>query len=224
MTTRIRFAACACAAVFAASASAQISPIQPFYGEGFESFELHNLGFYNTVPTPYPVFGGKAGFTNFPANQVGVANVVSDARGYEVTAHNGNHFAGTPIGALTITFTDPVGAFGLYISNAGFFVGDPNATETTGVAILRGSDGATLGEGNLSVKIEDWRWYGWTSTVPIKSIEFLVGNVPPGAPTESVLVDAMVYHTSNSPSVIVPEPVSALGALGTLLLVRRRRV
>jgi MYXO-CTERM domain-containing protein len=216
----------ACAAAIAASSSpgqAEINTIQPFYGEAFESFELHNLGFYNTVPSAYPVFDGKAAFTNSPANQVGVANVVSDTRGYEVTAHNGNHFAGTPIGALTITFDLPVGAFGTWISNAGFFVGDPTATNAPGVAEFYDANGFSLGTQPLDVTVEVWKWHGWTSTDPIKSIEFRVGNVPPGAPYESVLVDAMVFDTSSTPSVIMPEPATALMLLAGFAGVRRRR-
>jgi hypothetical protein len=223
MKMRLWLAACAALAVGASPGLAEVSPIQPFYGEAFESFELQNLGFYNTVPDAYPVFGGKAGFTNLPANQVGVANIVSDTRGYEVTAHNGNHFAGTPIGALTITFESPVGAFGTWITNAGFFIGDPTSTHAPGVAEFYDANGFSLGTQAFDVNVEVWEWHGWTSADPIKSIEFRVGNVPPGAPYESVLVDAMVYDSSSTPSVIVPEPASAMAMLGGLVLARRRR-
>jgi hypothetical protein len=223
MNMRQWLAACACAAAMAGSAAAEVSPIQPFYGEGFESFEQHALGFYNTVPSAYPVFEGKAGFTNFPANQVGVANVVSDTRGYEVTAHNGNFFAGTPIGSLTVTFDDPVGAFGAWISNAGLFLADPTATRASGIAELYDASGASLGTQPLDVTVEVWTWHGWTSTTPIKSIELRVGEVPPGAPYESTLVDAMVYSMSSNPAIVVPEPASALAGAVALALVRRRQ-
>lgn len=223
MKSRIRSAAAAAATLFLSSAAlAVVSPSQPFYGEAFESFELHNLGFYSTMPNPYPVFDGKAGLTSLTSFQIGVANIVSDTRGYEVTAHNGNHFGGTPIGAMGVVFNDPVGAFGLYLTNAGFLVGNPTATSTTGVAEFFDSTGTSLGTQPLSVTVEQWKWHGWTSTTPIKSIEIRVGEVPPGAPYESVLADAMVFDTSSTPMLVIPEPAS-LAMIGALTLVGRRR-
>lgn len=207
----------------AATASAVVSPIAPFYGEKFESFETKQLGFYPTDVKSYAIFDDQGGMRGLTTNSVGIANLVSDTRGYEITAHNGNFFAGTPIGALRIEFGDPVSAFGTWIGSAGFQIGNPNALTANGVAEFF-SGSTSLGTQSLSVTVEQWKWHGWTSNTAFDAIELRVGEVPPGAPYESVLVDAMVASASSSP-MLAPEPASlaALGLVGTALVRRRVR-
>jgi hypothetical protein len=205
-------------------ASAALSPIAPFYGEKFESFETKALGFYPTQPTAFDIFDGAGGMSGLTTGSIGVANLVSDTRGYEVTAKNGNFFAGTPIGALRIDLDEPTGAFGTWIANAGFLVIDPTATSAAGVAEFF-ANGVSLGTQPLSITVEKWIWHGWTSTTPFDAIEFRVGDVPQGAPYESVLIDALVASSSSSP-MLVPEPASValLVLCGKTLVGLRRRL
>lgn len=197
----------------ATPARADIDPVGPFLGDGWESFEfVGNPGSYTSVP----ILDGGANVSNPFAPVVIVAiSLYNFPNDIEVTAYNGNYFLGTPVGQMEIDFSTPIHAVGGYLTNAGpgFETTD---TSMFGTAEFLDAGGVSLGQAEpIELVFGEWMWHGWTSDQPFSTVRFTAGTYPPG---EIVLIDDLVYSLTP-----IPEPtIAALAGLAGALLLRRR--
>jgi hypothetical protein len=198
---QMTFVACALSA--AGMASAGVTPVGEFTGDLSEGFE--NIFPPGGYPGPIPLFGGEATMDDTLAHFCVIAFVWSNPNLGEVFPYNGNLMGGTVAGSTIFEFQTPVKSFGGFLTTVGF---DPG-----GSVVFRDVQGATID--TLSATIEPllWTWQGWTSDVPIGSIEVIGAGVP----GFSTIYDDLQVS-------FVPAPGS-LGALivGVGLASRRRR-
>lgn len=203
-----------CIAVCAAPLSfAQISPIGTFAGplsEDFESFANFNSGNLDTLG----VMGGNATFSSNPVNSGqlwvyepgagatwglgtnGQAQVNSGAKGLGL--YNNNSSVN-----VTLTFGVEMFQFG------GWFASDSNLGNVLNLT-FRDGGGVQIGSvQGVSTNSGVLVWFGWESTVGIKSIDFGTNIAP--------VMDDLQAN-------VVPEPAGVIAiAVGVALLALRRR-
>lgn len=173
MSTRLsQLAAVAIAASPAAIAIAEVTPIDPFTGEAFETFEA--IAPPGGVPGPVDIFGGQGTANDTLANTLVIAaNLISFVTEEEIFAWNGNFMGLYPTGWTTYTFDQPAYSFGGYIGTADELTG--------GTARFYDESGALIEQLDFNLPLNDWAWYGWTSDVPFSKVEFQ-GDATPGKP------------------------------------------
>jgi hypothetical protein len=119
-----------------------------------------------------------------------------------------------PVGTSRFDFTTPIYSVGGFMNSIGRTVaGNPfDLTDLDSIAVFRDSNNTVLDTLHFNLHVNNWAWFGWTSTTPIRSVEFTSGNLsfPNGPPGESMVFDDM--QTSATPA---PEPA----AMGLLALV-----
>lgn len=191
-------------AMLAMSAAADISTINPFIGEHFETFEL--IGMPGSVLGDVPIFDGHATLTDELANQVIAAiNLNSFLTGETIFAYNGNFMGGLPTGWGVIEFSQGAYDFGGYIGTADILSGG-------NVSFFDVND-QLIETVSLDLPLNQWEWYGWHSDTAFHKV-VIHGGANPSLPI--VLDDLQVNF------VPAPSGIAALGFAG-LALARRRR-
>lgn len=192
----------AAVAMGASAASADVTPIGEFTGQQREGFEgILPPGGYSG---PLSIFGGEATMRDTLAD-VCVIALSWWGPGGEVLPYNGNLMGGTVAGPTLFEFQTPVLQFGGFFATVGELPG--------GTVIFRDQAGAEIATLSLSVQPGMWGWQGWSSDVPISSIEVIGANVP----AVSMQYDELQVN-------FVPAPGAAgLLAAGAMVLARRRR-
>ncbi len=199
-------------ACIAASASAQLNPTGPFVGtssEDFESFQNYNV---TSGVSNLPIMSGAATFTGSSEMWVytpGSADWSLGGNGLAVV-HGGANGLGlfnnqAPLGVV-LSFANPVSAFGGYFAD----VDAPNFLPVEMTFFDEGGNqlgtAQTVTHGSNSMD-----WYGWSSVIGIKTIQFGAGQAP-------------VMDDLQATAHAVPEPASMLViGLGLVGLVRKRR-
>jgi hypothetical protein len=163
---------------FACPASADVVPVPEFVGDLSEGME--GVAPPGGQPGPVTIFGGAAtvddSLAHFivitftwtgwgPDEQIGTKDDVV------VEPHNGNLFGGAVAGSVVYAFNPPVAQFGGYFTTVG------NASG--GTAVFRDDAGAQIGSLPMTIVPGEWIWQGWSSDVPIATVEITTNN-PPG--------------------------------------------
>lgn len=189
----------------AATAHASVTPIAPFTGESWETFEL--IGPLGPTPGPAEIFDGQATIADQLAGMLMIANnLYSFLTDTEVLPYNGNLMGGLVTGFGVIDFETPVTDFGGYFNTADILQG--------GQIVFFDADGQNISTETLNLAMDEWEWYGWSSDTPISRIE-IYGNETPGSP---ILLDDLQVN-------FIPTPATGalLGLAGIAACGRRRK-
>jgi uncharacterized protein (TIGR03382 family) len=200
-----------------------VTPINPFNGQMTETWEQfqnyqQNPNFYEDATGPVTIFGGKGIISTQFSGQGGIMAIYEPSQGAtfgladygSAQVHDGTKGMGIDTSAIptTIRFTNEVVEFGGWWGCAGFS-GDPNNPSPIRFSFFD-VNGALID--NATVNYSDptatgtLMWAGWSSTTPIKSIEYF---------GDFVVNDGLQANK-------VPAP-GALALLGLSGLVARRR-
>lgn len=204
------------------TAQAQISAIGPFSGslsetwEGFLNYR-NDPNFYLLDPTS--IMGGAASISNpqmavyepsaasFGLGGSGAAQVSDGAKGMGLD---------TSQATATITFDCTVDSFGAYWGAATF--GSPNAVRLSFFDVFDGLIGNDSFQYDHSANQDGGLdWHGWSSTTPIKKIQYT---------GDFVVIDGLQAHgLDNCPKVPEPGALAMLAGLGIggVLILRRKR-
>ena len=185
-------------------AAADVTSIDPFFGDQFETFEL--IGPPGSVFGDVPVFNGNATITDELANQVIAAiNLTSFLTDETIFAYNGNFMGGFPTGWAVVNFNQGATDFGGYIGTVDELSG--------GNISFFNEDDELIDSVSLDIPLNDWTWFGFHSDIAFHRV-VIHGGANPSAPI--VLDDLQVNF--------VPAPASlALLGIGALTTTRRRR-
>lgn len=185
-------------------AAADVTSIDPFFGEQFETFEL--IGQPGPVFGDVPIFNGNATITDELANQVIAAiNLTSFLTDETIFAYNGNFMGGFPTGWAVVNFNQGATDFGGYIGTADILSG--------GNISFFNEDDQLIDTVSLDLPLNEWTWFGFHSDEAFHRV-VIHGGANPSAPI--VLDDLQVNF--------VPAPASlALLGMGALATTRRRR-
>ncbi len=204
--TKMKISAVAVCALggLAASANAQVTSIGQFTGDVSETFE--NVAPAGTVPGPVDIFGGEGTVNDELANILMVAlNLVSFVTNEEIFPYNGNLMGGSVTSFTEFTFDEPATQFGGYFGTADNLSG--------GFISFYDSTDELIETQAFAMPLNDWQWFGWSSSTPISRIS-LHGNANPGSP---IVFDDLQVN-------FVPAPASAmLMAVAGVSAARRRR-
>ena len=189
---------------FAANAHASITPIAPFTGESWETFEV--IGPLGPTPGPASIFDGQATIADQLAGMLMIANnLYSVPTDTSIIPYNGNLMGGLVTGFGAIDFHTPVTDFGGYFGTADVLQG--------GLIMFFDAEGENIDSVPLQLTLGEWDWFGWSSDTPISRVE-IYGSEAPGSPV--VLDDLQVNF--------IPTPATgALLGLAGLVACRRRR-
>lgn len=186
------------------AASGEVSAIDPFLGEHFETFEL--IGPPGSVLGQVPVFDDTATLTDELANQVVVAiNLTSFLTEEVIFAWNGNFMGGLPTGWGVLEFDQGAYDFGGYFGtvdelsggNVSFFDANDQLIETV----------------DMQLGLNEWTWFGWHSDQAFTKV-VIHGGTNPGPPI--VMDDLQVNYTP------APGALAMLGLAGVAASRRRR--
>lgn len=199
---------------------AAITPIPEFAGDRQEGFE-HVQGSGQNLP----VFGNTATWSGNLAPPVIATSDTNVPAQVTVLPFDGNLMGLMPVGTSKFVFTTPAFAVGGYMNSVGRTVaGDPfDFTDLHSLAVFRDANNNVIDSLPFLLHVNNWAWFGWSSDVPISSVEFTAENLnfPNGPPGEAMMFDDMQLS-----STAVPEPTSACALLsigGAVALVRRRK-
>ena len=189
---------------YALPAAADVSSIDPFFGDQFETFEL--IGPPGSVFGDVPIFNGHATITDELANQVIAAiNLTSFLTDETIFAYNGNFMGGFPTGWAVIEFDQGATDFGGYFGTVDIHSG--------GSISFFDEDNQLIQSLSLDIPLNDWTWFGFHSDVAFHSV-VIHGSSSPSAP---IVLDDLQVNFIPAPSSI------ALLGLGGLVVSRRRR-
>lgn len=185
-------------------AAADVTSINPFFGEQFETFEL--IGPPGSVFGDVPVFNGNATISDELANQVIAAtNLTSFLTNETIFAYNGNFMGGFPTGWAVVNFNQGATDFG------GFF-GTVDILSGGNISFFN-EDNELIDTVSLDIPLNDWTWFGFHSDEAFHRV-VIHGGANPSAPI--VLDDLQVNF--------VPAPASlALLGMAGFATSRRRR-
>lgn len=185
-------------------AAADVTSINPFFGEQFETFEL--IGPPGSVFGDVPVFNGNATISDELANQVIAAiNLTSFLTDETIFAYNGNFMGGFPTGWAVVNFNQGATDFGGYFGTVDILSG--------GNISFFNEDDELIDTVSLDIPLNDWTWFGFHSDEAFHRV-VIHGGANPSAPI--VLDDLQVNF--------VPAPASlALLGMAGFATSRRRR-
>lgn len=185
-------------------AAADISTIDPFLGEQFETFEL--IGPPGSVFGDVPIFNGNATISDELANQVIAAiNLNSFLTNETIFAYNGNFMGGFPTGWAEINFNQGATDFGGYFGTVDIHSG--------GNISFYNEDDQLIETLSLDIPLNDWTWFGYHSDEAFHRV-VIHGSSTPSLPI--VLDDLQVNF------VPAPGAIALLGFAGVTTSRRRR--
>jgi hypothetical protein len=157
--------ACMATLGVAAAANAQLSSIGPFTGSMQEGFEA--VPSYSCPPCFLPCLTDVFGDTAEMCDANG-GNGMHITGGWsfqcQIGPHAGVRLFGSAGGPTLIKFDDTVTKFGAYMGD--------NGLQLAGTAEFFDNTGAAIGSAQaLSLDGCNWRWNGWESSTPIKSVK-----------------------------------------------------
>ncbi len=227
MRTKVMGGGAAVAALMigASAIAGTVTPINPFNGQMSESWEgfqnyLNNPNFYEDANGPVTIFAGKGLISHPRSGQGGIMAIYEPSQGASfglgdygsAQVQDGTKAMGIDTGlpptTTTIRFTNEIIDFGGWWGAAGL-TGDPNQTtpirfsffDVNGALI----DNATVNYNDPNVQ-GTLLWAGWSSSTPIKTIQYT---------GDFVVCDALQANK-------VPAP-GALALLGIAGFAARRR-
>ena len=191
----------------APAAHADITPIPPFAGTFSDDFGSYPFSAHATLD----IMGGFATITRLnPAGSIKIE--FSSQLGDDLVQHRSPDRMMGQLSTLEWVFDEPVSHFGGWWEN--------NSRFDDAVVEFYDAGGSLIGTLNATVPqdAQAWTWNGWQSDVGIKRI-VTIGN-------DVEFLNGFIWYEDVQAIAAVPEPagLAAVGALGLILLRRRRTV